>query len=93
MSGTKSTHLPEVSGNIELVPSTGVLIVDTGLRSVQSFQVTLAQAAVANAASVAGILGDPLPGGNTKLTINTVKADGVTLGSVAAKVAWLAIGK
>jgi len=93
MSFPKSTHLPEVAGDIALVPATGVLIVDTGLRSVQSFTVTLAQAAAADAASVAGILGDPLSGGNTKLTINTVKADGVTLGSVAAKVAWLAIGK
>ena len=93
MSFPKSTHLPEVSGDVVLVPSTGAVIIDTGLRSVQSFSVSLAQAAVANAASVAGVLGDPLPGGNTKLTINTVKADGVTLGSVAAKVAWLAIGK
>jgi len=93
MSGTKSTHLPEVAGNIELVPSTGSLIVDTGLRNVQAFGVTLAQAAVADAASVAGILGDPLPGGSQKLTINVVKADGVTLGSVAAKVSWFAIGK
>ena len=93
MSFPKSTHLPEVSGDVALVPSTGILIVDTGLRSVQSFSVTLAQAAAADAASVAGILGDPLPGGNTKLTINTVKADGVTLGSVIAKAAWFAIGK
>lgn len=92
MTAPKSTHLPEVAGNIELVPDTGALVVDTGLRSVQSFSVTLAQAAAADAATVAGILADPA-GGTTKLTINTVKADGVTLGSVAAKVAWLAIGK
>lgn len=92
MTAPKSTHLPEVAGNIELVPNTGILIVDTGLRSVQSFAVTLAQAAQANAATVVGILSDPAAG-TTKLTINTVKADGVTLGSVAAKVAWLAIGK
>jgi len=92
MTFPKSTHLPEVAGDIVLVPSTGVLVVDTGLRSVQSFQVTLAQAAVADAASVAGVLSDPA-GGSTKLTINVVKADGVTLGSVVAKVAWVALGK
>jgi hypothetical protein len=93
MSGTNSTHLPEVSGNIEVVPATGTLIVDTGLRNVQAFGVTLAQPAVADAATVAGVIGDPLPGGNQKLTITTVKADGVTLGSVAAKISWFAIGK
>ena len=93
MSLPKSTHLPEVAGDIVLVPSTGTLIVSTDLRNVQTFGVTLAQAPVADAASVAGVLSEPTPGDGTKITLKVVKADGVTAASVVAKVAWFAIGK
>lgn len=93
MSFPRSTHLPEVSGNVEIVPNTGSLEISTGLRNVQSFQVTLAQPPVADAATVAGLLGEVVSGEGQKLTIYVVKADGVTLASVAAKVSWLAIGQ
>ena len=83
----KSTHIPETAGAIETV--TGSLVVDTGLRNVQSFAVTLASIPNANAASVAGTLADD----KRTLTLLVVKADGVTAGSVAASVAWTALGK
>lgn len=87
----KSTHLPELAGAIDMV--TGSLIVDTGLRNVQSFAVTLAQAPTATDASVAGLLAEPTPGGHQKLTLIVVAADGVTPGVTATKVSWTALGK
>lgn len=83
----KSTHIPAMAGDLETF--TGSLVIDTGLREVQSFQVTLAQAPVANAASVAGVLSDD----KRTLTLLAVKADGVTAASVSSLVAWLALGK
>lgn len=91
MSSPRSTHLPEVAGAIETV--TGSLIVDTGLRDVQAFAVTMAQAPTANEAIVAGVLQDVLPGEHQKLQLLVMKVDGVTPGAAAAKVCWTAIGK
>lgn len=82
-----STHLPEVAGDIETV--TGSLVIDTTLRQVQSYNATLASIPSANAASVAATLDDA----KRELTLLVVKADGVTPGSVAVKVAWFALGK
>ena len=82
-----STHLPEVVGAIETV--TGSLVVRPGLRNIQTVAVTLMSAPAAAAASVAGVLSDD----GTQLSLRVVKADGVTPGDVAAKVAWLVVGK
>lgn len=89
----KSTHIPEFAGDVATVPAAGVLEVETQLRNIQSATATLAQDAVATAASVSVEIGDAPQGGNQKLTIKTWAADGATAGSTAAKVAWLALGK
>jgi hypothetical protein len=91
MTDARSTHLPEVSGGIESVTAT--LIVDTRLREVQSFSVSLAQQSVAAEAIVDGVLGAIEPGGTQKLTLQVFNADGVTPGVAAVDVAWMAIGK
>lgn len=83
----RSRHLPEVAGAIEEV--TGTLVVETYLREVQSFSVTLAATPTATEASVAAVLDAE----TRKLTISVVAADGVTPGVAAVKVAWLALGK
>ena len=92
MSGNKSTHLPHVSGGIQAVPSTGSVVIDTGLRNVQGFSATLAQDAVATAASVSFELADA-EAGHVKATLKTWAADGATAGSTAANVGWIALGK
>lgn len=86
----KSTHIPEYAGDVEEV--TGTLIVDTELREVQSFSATLAQDSTATEASVSAVLGDIVPGGTQKLTLQTWAADGVTPGVNPVKVAWMAVG-
>jgi hypothetical protein len=92
MSNPKSTHLPEVSGAIEDIPSSGSLIVDTGLRNVRAFTVTMASTPAAAAATCAGVLAEA-EGLSTKLTLKVVKADGVTAADQASKVSWVAIGE
>lgn len=87
----KSTHLPELAGAIEVV--TGSLIVDTGLRNVQSFAVSLAQASTATEAGAAGALAYPPVGGHQQLAISVVAADGATPGVNPVKVSWMALGK
>ena len=89
----KSTHIPGLAGDVALVPDSGSLEVQTELRNIQSATATLAEDAVATAASVSVEIGDPPEGGNQKLTIKTWAADGATAGSTAAKVAWTALGK
>lgn len=91
MVDVKSTHLPEVSGGIAAV--TGSLIIDTQLRNVQSFSVSLAQAASATEAIVTAVLSDPEVGAAQKLTLQVWAVDGVTPGAAAVDVAWTAIGK
>lgn len=91
MTDARSTHLPEVSGDVVAV--TGSLIVDTRLREVQSFSVALAQQASATEAIVDAVLGEIEPGGTQKLTIEVFAADGATPGAAAANVAWMAFGK
>ena len=87
----KSTHIPEYAGDIAEV--TGSLIVDTGLREVQSFSATLATQSTATEASVDATLGEIEPGGTQKLTLETWAADGATPGVNPVKVAWMALGK
>lgn len=89
----KSSHIPEFAGDVVTVPATGSVIVETQLRAIQAATATLAQDAVATAASVSVEIGDPPQGGNQQLTIKTWAADGATAGSTAAKVAWTALGK
>lgn len=91
MTDARSTHLPELSGGVASV--TGSLVVDTQLRQVQAFSVSLAQAASATEAIVDAILGDVEAGGTQKLTVQVWAVDGVTPGAAAANVAWTAIGK
>jgi hypothetical protein len=91
MTDARSTHIPEVSGDVVAV--TGSLVIDTQLREVQSFSVTLASQASATEAIVNGVLGDIAPGGTQKLTLEVFAADGATPGASAVNVAWLAVGK
>jgi len=87
----KSTHIPEYAGDI--VEVTGSLIIDTGLREVQSFSATLATQSTATDAIVDAVLGDIEPGGTQKMTLEVFAVDGVTPGVTAVKVAWMALGK
>lgn len=91
MTDARSTHLPEVSGDV--VEVTGSLIVDTGLREVQSFSVALGTQSTATDAIVDGVLGPIVPGGTQKLTLEVFAVDGVTPGVTAVNVAWMAFGK
>jgi len=90
-SNPKNSHLPEMSGDI--VGVTGELLVDTGLRKVQSFSTSLAQASVAAEATVGGVLQAPEPGGTYKLLLQVWNADGVTPGVAETMVAWTAMGE
>lgn len=87
-----STHMPNVSGGTTAA-FTGTLIVDTGVRDLQSFTCTLAQDAVANASSLSYALVAQAAGTTRKVTIKAWKADGATAASVTAIASWLAIGK
>lgn len=90
---TASKHLPEVSGALDaLVPATGTLVVDTGLRDMAMFTCALAQDSVATAASVSWEKVAQEPGGTQKVTLKTWAADGAAAGSTAALVSWTAIG-
>lgn len=91
MTDARSTHMPGWSGGIAEV--TGSLIVDTQLRDVQFFSVTLAEAASATEAIVNGVLGDPEVGGHQKLTLQVFAVDGATPGASAVKVSWAAHSK
>lgn len=91
MTDARSTHLPEVAGGV--VEVTGSLVIDTQLREVQTFSVTLATQASATEAIVDGVLGEIVAGGNQKMTLEVFAADGATPGASAVNVAWLAVGK
>ncbi|UCF48286.1 MAG: hypothetical protein JSU89_14140 [Myxococcales bacterium] len=91
MVAPKSTHLPEVSGATELV--TGSLIVDTGLRDLQTVVATLAAVAVATEATVSVTLEDLVPGATRKIKLQVWNADGATPGASEVAVNWLALGK
>ncbi len=92
MSSPLSTHLPHVSGAIVTVPSGGSLIVDTGLRNLQTFVCSLAEDADA---AVAGVSWERVTqiDGTQKVTIKTWEDDGTTTGSGAHLISWLALGK
>lgn len=87
----RSTHIPEYAGDVVWV--TGSLVVDTGLREVQSFSASLATQATATEAIVDAVLGEIIPGGTQKLTLEVFAVDGVTPGAAAVKVSWMALGK
>jgi hypothetical protein len=90
----RSTHLPEVSGDIESV--TGTLTVETHLRSIQAISATLLTDVAANEeAHVTAELVEPPAGGTYKAILKVWKggtASG-TAGDSAVSVSWLAIGK
>lgn len=88
-----STHLSQVAGAIETVPSSGTLIVDTGLRNLQSLVCTLAQNAVSTAATTSWEEVTQAAGTTKKVTLKTWDEDGVTAGTTAAKVSWIAVGE
>jgi hypothetical protein len=91
MVAPNSPHIPEVAG--EIVAVTGTLLVDTGLREIQTFSATLAQTSIAGAASVSVLPQAVSDGGHQKLLLQVWAADGATPSAVAANVAWLALGK
>jgi hypothetical protein len=89
-----STHLPYVSGAVATVPAaTGTLVVDTGMRDLQSLVCSMAQDAVGTAATCSWELVTQSPGTTRKVTLKTWDEDGVTAGSTAAFVTWIALGK
>lgn len=87
----KSTHLPEVSGNIAAV--TGSLVVDTGLTQIQTLVAALAEDSSATEAIVTIEAGERPAGGTIPATIKVWAVDGVTPGAAAVNVGWLALGK
>lgn len=91
MVAPKNSHLPEVSGGTELV--TESLIVDTGLRNLQTVVATLGAVAVAAEATVSVTLEDLVPGATRKIKLHVWNADGVTVGVAEVAVNWLAIGE
>ena len=91
MSAPMSTHLPEVSG--EVVAVTGTLLVDTGLRKIQSFSATLAQTPTVDAANATAVPQDIEAGQTQKLLLQVWEDDLVTPAAVAANVAWAAFGQ
>jgi hypothetical protein len=68
-------------------------MIDTGLRNVQFFNVTLAQAAAAAAAGVSAVLQPIQPGYSQKLLLQVWEDDFVTPAAVLANVSWSAVGK
>lgn len=87
----RNSHLPEMAGDIVAV--TAELLVDTGLRKVQTFGATLAQESSATEAIVDAVLQPIQPGGTQKLLLQVWAVDGVTPGAAAANVAWSAMGE
>ena len=87
----RNSHLPEMAGDIVAV--TGDLVVDTGLRKLQSFSATLAQTSTATESIVDAVLQELEAGGTYKLKLEVFAPDGVTPGASAANVAWTAIGE
>ena len=88
----KSTHLPEVSGDI--VSVTGSLVVKTGLRDIQTFVAAFAQAltpATAEATLSRELL-PQAPGAQQEVEIKTYLLAG-TPGVTPTKVSWLAVGR
>jgi len=90
MTAPKSPHIPEVAGAIATV--TGTLLVDTGLREIQSFSVSLAQATGTATAVVTAVVQAVAAGQTAKLLLQAWEDDTTTASSAAAQVAWLAIG-
>jgi hypothetical protein len=88
---SKSTHLPEMAGDI--LTFTGTQVVDTGLRQLQAFSATFAQDTHADAAMVSALPIAPTGGATWKLNLKAWKADGTTAASIASKVSWMALGK
>lgn len=85
----KSTHLPEVAGDI--VTFTGSLVIDLaalGVRECQAYDAHLAQAPAAGAAYLASVLSDD----KKKLTI-TAYDSAYAVAAIATKVSWHAFGK
>lgn len=87
----KSTHLPEVSGDIVAV--TGTLIVDTELRDLQSAMACLAESSTATEAIVNVVPQAQGAGETAKIQIEVFAADGSTAGASAVNVYWMALGK
>ncbi len=94
MSAPLSTHVPRLAGRTETVPAaTGTLIVDTGLRDLQTLVCSLAEDSVGTAATTSWELVTQTAGATRKVTLKTWDEDGSTAGSTAALVSWVALGK
>lgn len=91
MVAPKNSHLPEVAGGIATV--TGSLIVDTGLRKLQSAVATLGADSTATDSIVTMTLETLVPGGTQKINIKVWAVDGTTAGVTATPVHWLAVGE
>jgi len=85
---------PAMAGGQVSVPTTGSVVVQTGIQALHYFSASLVSDPVANAAHVSVSPVARVPGdGGAKLLIKSWKSDGVTAGSVAANVSWSAFGK
>lgn len=87
----RSTHIPAFSGTIEAV--TGTLVVDTGLREVQSITASLAEDSVSDGAGVSIEPMAVVGGATVKATISVWAADGTTPSSTETNVGWMALGR
>jgi hypothetical protein len=95
MSDAKSTHIPEMSG-AEGVAVTGSLIVDTGLRTLQTAMVALMGTLTAGAGDGNHITWSKetlVPGQTQKIKIEVWDATHAAAATNAVNVSWLALGK
>lgn len=84
----KSTHIPECAGGAETV--TGSLVVQTGLRHIQSVVASFGQAlGLAAEVAVTAEIDATVPG---RITLRTYDAGGVA-GTNPCKVQWQALGR
>jgi hypothetical protein len=89
----KSTHLPEVSGGVTAVGTTGIAIVDTGLREIQAVSAMLkANSITANEES--HVIANWTEG-SPKVTFKVYKGGtgSGTIGDSAVNIVWMAFGK
>lgn len=91
MTDSLSTHLPAVSGGIESV--TGTLVVDTGLRNVQTIVACAGEDHTADVGGVSVTIAAVVGGGTVKATLSVWEDDQATPGTAATAVHWMAIGK
>ena len=88
-----SPHSPIHAGAEVTIPTSGSVVVSTGLRyPLQAYGIAMAQAPAAGAAFVSAIPEPDDKSGIAKLKLLSYESD-YTAGTVACKVSWTALGK